>query len=262
MNFSVTLVGTRSRMGAMFYETWKTRRPVYAVNRARAASSGAAFRDEDLAAGIPLGDVVVLSVPTPAMPQTLERIAPFLREDQILADLCSVKINPMRWMEERFSGPVVGTHPLFGPENALAGKKVALVRGKNATDAAMERVRALFCETGCAPFETTAEEHDEAVGITQSLHFALAAAYFSAAARNKRLAPYITPSFLRFREAARCELTEDAAMFGEFSAANPLFPGILGRLAGELRDLTPETLEKLVAEARVWFTETTPGELL
>ncbi len=59
MPFSVTLVGTRGRMGAMFHEAWKARRPVYAVNRVRASSAdtNAAFRDEDLAAFIPKGDV-------------------------------------------------------------------------------------------------------------------------------------------------------------------------------------------------------------
>lgn len=255
MKFSVTLVGTRGRMGAMFHDAWSERRSVHVVNRTRDGSGRAALREEDIAAGIPLGDVVVLCVPAPAMPETLDRIAPYLREGQILADVCSVKINPMRWMEERFHGPVVGTHPLFGPENKRADAKVALVRGKNATDAAMDRLAALFREIGCAPFATTAEEHDSAVGITQSLHFALAAAYFSAAARHDNLAPFLTPSFLRFRDAARSELTDGAAMFGEFSAANPLFPGILRELAVKLQTTGPDELEKMVAEARVWFEE-------
>ncbi|SBW05309.1 putative Prephenate dehydrogenase [uncultured delta proteobacterium] len=255
MNFSVTLVGTRGRMGAMFHEAWGKRRPVHVVNRTRDGSGRAAFRDGDLANGIPLGDVVLLCVPAPAMPETLDRIRPYLREGQILSDVCSVKINPMRWMEERFDGPVVGTHPLFGPENGQTGGKVALVRGKNATDEAMDRVASLFREIGCVPFTATAAEHDSAVGITQSLHFALSAAYFSAAARHENLAPYVTPSFLRFLEAARSELTSGAAMFGEFSAANPLFPGILKELAATLQTAGPDELEKMVAEARVWFEE-------
>lgn len=253
MSFSVTLVGTRGRMGAMFHEAWETRRPVHVVNRTRDGSGRAGFRDEDLAAGIPRGDVVLLCVPAPAMPETLDRVTPHLREGQILADVCSVKINPMRWMEERYGGPVVGTHPLFGPENGQAGGKVALVRGENATDAAMDRVAALFREIGCTPFTATAAEHDSGVGITQSLHFALSAAYFSAAARHGNLAPYVTPSFLRFLEAARSELTDGAVMFGEFSAANPLFPGILKEFAATLQTAGPEKLEKMVAEARVWF---------
>jgi prephenate dehydrogenase len=253
MSFSVTLVGARGRMGAMFHGAWSGRRPVHVVNRTHDAAGRASFREEDLAAGVPKGDVVVLCVPAPAVPQTLDRIVPHLSEGQILADVCSVKINPVRWMEERFNGPVVGTHPLFGPDNEHAGAKVALVRGKNATDAAVNRVAALFREIGCATFETTAEEHDGAVGITQSLHFALAAAYFAAAARHGNLEPYITPSFARFREAARSELTDDASMFREFTAANPLFPGILKGVAEELLATGPEKLEKLVAEARIWY---------
>jgi prephenate dehydrogenase len=106
---------------------------------------------------------------------------------------------------------------------------------------------------GCLPFETTALEHDEATGISQSLHFALAAAYFAAAARHGKLEPFLTPSFHRLREAARRELTDNAAMFGEFTAANPLFPDILRKLTNELRNAGPKELEKLTAEARPWF---------
>ena len=34
----------------------------------------------------------------------------------ILCDVCSVKVNPLAQMLEAYDGPVVGTHPLFGPE--------------------------------------------------------------------------------------------------------------------------------------------------
>jgi hypothetical protein len=42
-------------------------------------------------------------------------------------------------------------------------------------------------------------------------------------------------------------------MFGEFSAANPLFPGILKDLATELQAAGPDELKKMVAEAGAWF---------
>lgn len=258
MNFSVTLVGTRGRMGAMFRDAWSECHPVHAVNRTRDDAGNASFREADLAAGIPKGDIVVLCVPAPAMPATLEAVLPHMREGQILADVCSVKTRPMQWMEERFAGSVVGAHPLFGPENgrpqkSRQGARVALVRGKNATDAALEQVGSLFREMGCATFETTAEEHDRAVAVTQSLHFALAAAYFATAAENGAVRQFITPSFERFMEAARSELTDGAPMFREFTAANPLFPGILEGCLARLKDSGADNLEALAAEARAWF---------
>ena len=253
MSFSVTLVGTRGRMGAMFLDCWSKTRPVHAVNRAPDGTGNRVFREDDLAAAVPRGDVVMLCVPAPAMPETLAAVLPHMRETQLLTDVCSVKVNPMRWMREAFAGPVIGTHPLFGPENEHKGARVALVRGHGATDAHMTMLTELFREMGCVLFETTAEAHDRAAGISQSLHFALAAAYFAMAAREKDLEQYITPSFLRWRDAARNELTANAPMFGEFTRANPLFPGVLAELAETLREAGVDGLDALAKEARAWY---------
>ena len=253
MSFPVTLVGTRGQMGAMFHAAWSGSHDIRVVNRTRDASGYASFRAEDIVAGIPHGDVVVLCIPAPAMPDALDLFIPHLREGQILADVCSVKINPMRWMEERFSGSVIGTHPLFGPENARSGAKVALVRGQNTSDTDMEHVASLFREMDCAVFESTAEEHDSAVGITQSLHFALAAAYFDSAVEHPNIAPFVTPSFLRFLNAAKSELTDNAAMFNEFTEANPLFPGLLAEFIERLRHAGFPERAAMVRNARQWY---------
>lgn len=253
MSFSVTLVGANGRMGAMFRDAWSATRPVFVCNRTADANGVKTYREEDILATVPRGDVVMLCVPAPAMPEALKAVAPHLHAGQILTDVCSVKVNPMRWMEESFPGTVVGTHPLFGPENDLTDARVALVRGKDATDEATERVAFLFREIGCLCFETTATEHDRAAGISQSLHFALAAAYFATAARHKDMAHYVTPSFTRWKNAAQNELTRNAAMFGEFTRENPLFPEVLEELVAVLRTAGPDGLDALVADARVWY---------
>lgn len=253
MSFSVTLVGANGRMGVMFAEFWAKSRPVYICNRTVDDHGNKAYREVDMASAIPKGDIVMLCVPAPAMPETLAAIVPHMREGQILTDVCSVKVNPMRWMSEAYAGTVIGTHPLFGPENDLSGARVALVRGRNATDAHMERVSTLFREMGCALFETTAEEHDRAAGISQSLHFALAATYFSMASRHKDMERYVTPSFLRWRDAARNELTKNAPMFSEFTKANPLFVEVLETFSQTLHEAGPEGLDALVREAGHWY---------
>ena len=60
-------------------------------------------------------------------------------------------------------------------------------------------------------------------------------------------------SALPFMEAARSELTDGAPMFREFTAANPLFPGILEGCLARLKDSGADNLEALAAEARAWF---------
>ena len=261
MSFPVTLVGSHGHMGAMFCAAWSGHHDIREVNRVRDASGRVFFRKDDLVAGIPHGDVVILCIPAPAMPDALDCIVPHMRENQILADVCSVKMAPMRWMEERFAGAVIGTHPLFGPENVDFGKTVALVRGKKALDADVERTASLFREMGCAVFEGSAEEHDGAVGITQSLHFVMAAAYFAVAATHPNLGPYITLSFLRFQAAAESELTSSSSMFAEFTKNNPLFPGILTEFAERLQNLGATELSALAAKAQTWYSSPCPSEL-
>ncbi len=250
---SVTIVGGKGRMGEMLRAVWSPNHAVHAVDRRPDVSGKLVFNREELAAAVPAGDLVLLCVPAPAMPEVLEAVVPRMRTEQILADICSVKIKPMRLMRAAFAGPVVGAHPFFGPENERRGARVALVRGKTATDAHLETVAGLFREIGCDPFLTTAEEHDRASAVSQSLHFALAASYFATAAGHGELAPYITPSFLRYRDGARNELTRNAAMFVEFTRENPLFPEVLEEYLARLRETGSDGLDKLVREARVWF---------
>ncbi len=252
MPFSISVVGAGGRMGAMLRGVWRAKHRVFGLDRRPDAAGALALRSGDLAAAIPRSDLVVLCVPAPAMEETLGRLAPFLRQGQILADVCSVKVNPMRWMESVHAGPVVGTHPLFGPENDRAGARVALVPGRKAAGEDVARLEGLFRGLGCLPFLTTAEEHDRACSLSQSLHFVLAAAYFAAASRED-VEPYITPSFMRHVEASKNELTRNAAMFCEFTRANPLFPGVLKEFTGLLAESGGEALDSLVARAARWY---------
>ena len=52
-----------------------------------------------------LGDVcrqriIILSVPISKMREMLQQIAPLLRPDAMVVDVCSVKVHPVDWMKE------------------------------------------------------------------------------------------------------------------------------------------------------------------
>lgn len=248
---TITVVGGHGRMGTMFRDSWsELGLTVHAVDRKPGASS---LDDGDIEAVVPGSDVVVLSVPAPAVPEVMDALLPYLRDGQILVDVCSVKTLPMRWIQDRFSGPVVGAHPFFGPGNPREFWRVALVPGDRAGEAECAVIAGLFQTIGCETFFTTAGEHDRKAAISQSLHFVLSAAYFATAAREKDLAPYLTPSFRRYMEAARKELTVNAAMFAEFTTANPLFPAVLTATCRLLEDAGTRNLNALVAEAGTWY---------
>jgi prephenate dehydrogenase len=175
---------------------------------------------EQIEADLNRSDLVLLAVPIEAMPQVLDTIGPCLPPRTILADICSVKEQPLRLMLDAHAGPVVGTHPLFGPrpepETAL---KVAVVPGRD--EPVCGTVHEFFHTLGLAPFATTARIHDQAMARIQGLNFVTTISYLAAAAQDQEIMDFITPSFQRRLQAAQKMLTQDGSLFQTLFEANP-----------------------------------------
>jgi prephenate dehydrogenase len=118
------------------------------------------------------------------------------------------------------SGPVVGTHPLFGPQpESQTELKVAVVPGRD--DTACNRMHAFFRHLGFKPFATSAQTHDQAMAKIQSLNFVTTISYLAAVAQDQEVMDFITPSFQRRLQAAQKMLTEDGVLFQALFEANP-----------------------------------------
>jgi prephenate dehydrogenase len=116
-------------------------------------------------------DIVVVATPVPAMRAVFEAIAPHLRPGALVADVGSVKMEPVRWMTEILPAHVdiVATHPLFGPQSAqrgLTGQRLVVcpVRGDRHL-----KIVALAEEIGLTPNVATPEEHDQEMAYVQAL---------------------------------------------------------------------------------------------
>ena len=96
---------------------------------------------------------------------------PALPADCLLVDLTSTKREVMRAMLETHPGPVLGMHPMFGPDvDSFAKQVVAAVPGRDpgASTWLVEQVRLW----GARVHEVDADEHDHAMGLIQALrHF-------------------------------------------------------------------------------------------
>ena len=121
-------------------------------------------------------DIVVPAVPISAMKSTLERIAPLLGPNCIVADVCSVKVRPVKWMMELLPPQVaiLATHPMFGPDSAadsLAGRKIVLCRQR--IDAGQyDCIREYLQSRKLVVIETTPDEHDRQMAGSLALtHF-------------------------------------------------------------------------------------------
>jgi prephenate dehydrogenase len=76
-------------------------------------------------------EIVVLAVPISNLEHILRSIAPFVQPHALILDVCSVKVQPVRWMKNILprSANILGTHPLFGPDTvstSVRGLRIVL----------------------------------------------------------------------------------------------------------------------------------------
>lgn len=116
-------------------------------------------------------DVVIMSVPIANTLEVIAQLKSYLTENMLLADLTSVKRAPLEKMLEVHHGPVVGLHPMFGPDVASMAKQVvACCDGRFS-----ERYQWLLQQIqmwGVKIYHVDATEHDHHMTYIQALrHF-------------------------------------------------------------------------------------------
>jgi prephenate dehydrogenase len=239
----VAIIGAKGAMGALFRE--------------RCARAGIDVRGVDrplrpgaLARTVRGADLVLLAVPAEAVPEVADLAAGHMEGEQIMADICSVKVHPLQAMLKAWTGPVVGTHPLFGPEPAEDEDKVALVegRGRRTGD-----VREWLESLGFQPFETGAEEHDRAVAMVQGLNFVTTVSYLATLSHRPEIQDFVTPSFRRRLEAARKMLLSDSELFAGLFESNPHAQDAVRAFRSMLNLAAGGDVDLLADRARWWW---------
>ncbi|GGF71478.1 bifunctional chorismate mutase/prephenate dehydrogenase [Alteromonas lipolytica] len=114
--------------------------------------------------------LVLVSVPINLTVDVIEKLST-LPSDCILADITSIKDKPLEAMMKVHPGPVVGLHPMFGPDAPGMIKQVVVIcHGRQPQ--AYEWLLAQMQTWGATLFEVTAEEHDKAMAFIQVMrHF-------------------------------------------------------------------------------------------
>ena len=263
----IALIGHRGRMGDMLLRRW--REAGYEVRGADREStvSSAAFQARPaghvetanaiapaaLAEAVRDVHAVALCVPAKALPSVLADLAPLLAPGQVLFDITSVKMLPMEQMEAVHHGPVVGTHPLFGPAPTPDDLTVAVTPGARAHEEHIRLVEGLYTAFGCRVFRTTARDHDRGAAFVQGLNFISSAAYLASLAQREDVLPFLTPSFRRRLEGARKLLTEDGDMFQGFTTANPMTGDAIHTFRLFLDLVEGGGLPDVLRRARWWY---------
>src|SRR5699024_7294429 len=114
--------------------------------------------------------MVIVSVPIHVTEQVIGKLPP-LPKDCILVDLASVKNGPLQAMLAAHDGPVLGLHPMFGPDTGSLAKQVVVWcdgRQPEAYQWFLEQIQIW----GARLHRIGASEHDQHMAFIQALrHF-------------------------------------------------------------------------------------------
>ena len=119
-------------------------------------------------------DTILLSVPIDNFEEVVEQISPYLRPEQVIIDITSIKVFPVETMHKHIkAGLVLGTHPVFGPgARSIANQNFVLTPTNERERTLAQKVRGYLEARGAKVVLMTPQEHDEMMAVILGLsHF-------------------------------------------------------------------------------------------
>ncbi|MGB6300418.1 MAG: bifunctional chorismate mutase/prephenate dehydrogenase [Rivularia sp. (in: cyanobacteria)] len=160
----ITIIGGRGQMGEWF-----------ARELSASGHQVCAFGNQDWPLAQKLlgnADLVLVSVPIEKTVEVIKRAAQYLKPTTAIADITSVKAEPVQAMMEYHQGAVMGLHPMFGPKVESFSQQIIVVcRGRD--DDKFQWLLDFFKAKDSNLVESTPQEHDKMMTIVQAMrHFA------------------------------------------------------------------------------------------
>ncbi|MFC1984319.1 prephenate dehydrogenase/arogenate dehydrogenase family protein, partial [Chloroflexota bacterium] len=119
-------------------------------------------------------DAVLLSVPIDNFEEVVEQVCPYMRPEQVIMDITSIKMFPVETMHKHIkTGLTLGIHPVFGPgaEN-VANQNFVLTPTNEKERTLAQKVREYLETRGAKVTLMTPQEHDEMMAVILGLsHF-------------------------------------------------------------------------------------------
>jgi prephenate dehydrogenase len=159
----VTIVGGKGRMGQFFaQQLTKAGHNVQILGRKDWEQAEQLLAETDL---------VLISVPIEQTLDIIEQTCQYIAPTTAIADLTSIKTEPVAKMLTSHSGAVMGLHPMFGPNiDSFATQKIVVCPGRD--DAAFQWLIDLMTFQGSEIIVCQPQEHDRAMAIVQAVrHF-------------------------------------------------------------------------------------------
>jgi prephenate dehydrogenase len=148
----------------------------------------------DLTRAVRDADLIVLAVPPLAVREVFESIAPHLKENVVVTDTTSTKVQVLEWAKELLPGSAhfIGGHPMAGKSQSVEGAEADLFKGATwcvvpsveADEAAVQTVLGMVSALGAEPMFVDAHEHDSMVAGISHLPFVLSIALMRAVSND------------------------------------------------------------------------------
>lgn len=159
----ILFVGGEGGMGSLYKKVAEqTGHVTYSIDKSNW------YELEEIAPGL---DMVIVTVPIKVTEGVIERLSGRLKKDTILADFTSNKTAPIEAMLKAHEGPVVGLHPMHGPDVQNLSKQLMVFCGARESEKAKWFIDQ--CELwGMRVIEADPEKHDHVMHLVQGLrHF-------------------------------------------------------------------------------------------
>jgi prephenate dehydrogenase len=185
-------------------------------------------------------DVIIISVPIHLTAEVIRDIAPHLTPQQVICDLTSLKVFPVREMLCS-KAEVIGLHPMFGPSVRTLAKQTIIVTPARCSQENLGRLTGIFENEGARITITTPEAHDRMMAVVQGLtHFVT----LSMAETMRRLGiapsetePFMSPVYQIETGLVGRLLSQDPGLYADMLRMNPFVPAVLEACEVAVRDV-------------------------
>ncbi len=119
-------------------------------------------------------DTILLSVPIDNFEEVVKQVSPYIRPEQVIIDIASIKVFPVETMHKHIkAGLTLGTHPVFGPgAKGIANQNFALTPTNERERTLAQKIRKYLETRGAKVTLMTPQEHDEIMAVVLGLaHF-------------------------------------------------------------------------------------------
>ena len=211
-------------------------------------------------------DYLFLAVCPGAAVETLQRLAPMIRKDAVVCDICGVKravCGPCFGIAEEYGFTYIGGHPMAGTQFAgikyadadlFQGATMILVPKEHEDLLAVSRLSDLLRSTGFRSMTiTTADKHDEMIAFTSQLSHVVSNAYITSPTAAEHLS-FSAGSYRDMTRVARLNETMWTELFLDNADHLGFELDCIIRSLQEYRDAIAagdaETLSRLLKEGR------------